>query len=73
MIAGQVKRDMMETRIRRPCKLLEASMIAWCTGKYRKFTGVCLQETQNAFKVLIGSAGIPIGDMAESLVRLNPD
>ena len=28
---------------------------------------------QEGFKVLIGTAGVPIGDMAESLVRLNPN
>ena len=30
------------------------------------------QSMQDGFKVLIGTAGVPIGDMAESLVRLNP-
>ena len=72
MIAEQVKQDMMETRIQGILQSLESSMVPGVQEILGSLQGLPA-ETQNAFKELIGTGGVPLSDFAQSLVRLNPE
>ena len=70
-IADAVKADMMEKRIRGIIQSLESSMVPGVQEILGSLQGLP-QSTQDAFKELIGTGGVPISDFAKSLVRLNP-
>ena len=70
-IADAVKADMMEKRIKGIIQSLESSMVPGVQEILGSLQGLP-QATQDAFKELIGTGGVPISDFAKSLVRLNP-
>lgn len=70
-IADAVKADMMEKRIKGIMQSLESSMVPGVQEILGSLQGLP-QQTQDAFKELIGTGGVPISDFAKSLVRLNP-
>ena len=71
-IADQIKADMTEKRIQGIIQSLESSMVPGVQEILGGLQGLP-QETQNAFKELIGTGGVPLSDFAQSLVRLNPE
>ena len=71
-IADAVKQDMMEKRIQGIMQSLESSMVPGVQEILGSLQGLP-QQTQDAFKELIGTGGVPISDFAKSLVRLNPN
>ena len=71
-IADQIKSDMTEKRIQGIIQSLESSMVPGVQEILGGLQGLP-QETQNAFKELIGTGGVPLSDFAQSLVRLNPE
>ena len=71
-LADQLKSEMQETRIKAAVQAVEASGAKNIQGIVMAMSTLPA-SMQEGFKVLIGTAGVPIGDMAESLVRLNPN
>lgn len=70
-LADQLKADVEQTRIRGAIQAVEASGAENIQNIVMAMSSLP-PSMQEGFKVLIGTAGVPIGDMAESLVRLNP-
>ena len=70
-IADAVKADMMEQRIKGIIQSLESSMVPGVQEILGSLQGLPA-DTQNAFKELIATGGVPLSDFAKSLVRLNP-
>ena len=71
-IADQIKSDMTEKRIQGIIQSLESSMVPGVQEILGGLQGLPA-DTQNAFKELIGTGGVPLSDFAQSLVRLNPE
>ena len=71
-IADQIKADMTEKRIQGIIQSLESSMVPGVQEILGGLQGLP-QQTQDAFKELIGTGGVPLSDFAQSLVRLNPE
>jgi hypothetical protein len=70
-IADAIKQDMMDKRIQGIIQSLESSAVPGIQAILGSMQGLP-STTQDAIKELIGTGGIPLSDMAQSLVRLNP-
>ena len=71
-LADQLKADIQDTKIKAALQAVEASGAKNIQNIVMAMSSLP-PSMQEGFKVLIGTAGVPIGDMAESLVRLNPN
>ena len=71
-LADQLKADMEQSRIRGILQSVENSGVE-SINNILLASKALPQGMQEAIGVLIGTAGVPIGDMAQSLVRLNPN
>jgi len=70
-IADAIKQDMMDKRIQGIIQSLESSAVPGIQAILGSMEGLP-STTKDAIKELIGTGGIPLSDMAQSLVRLNP-
>lgn len=71
-IAEAIKQDMMDKRIQGIIQSLESSAVPGIQAILGSMEGLP-DTTKDALKELIGTGGIPLSDMAQSLVRLNPE
>ena len=71
-IADELKADMMDKRIKAVIQSLESSMVPGVQEILGSLKGLP-SDTQEAFKELIATGGVPLSEFGQSLVRLNPN
>lgn len=70
-IAEQLKADLIDKRLQGIFQSLESSAVPGIKAILGSLQGLP-PATQDAVKELIGTAGVPMTDFAQSLIRLNP-